>query len=1569
MPNSFSSGGDAAAQADIMRALARTANPDGARNGDEYERIKAERANQNPDSKKEAEQIMADRREQRRPTTVLASGRTADEVSPRPGHMSGAKHTRLASQPGDGEQKTSDSRPVAGVNQRIRRTGTTLASGRTADEVSPRPGHLSDSSHTQLGSAPAAEMPPAVPPRRRRSGTVLASGHTPDEVSPQPGHLPGGSVYTNLGSGGDEDDAPAADDGYVEMPSRQAGIKRTKTVLSSGHSFAEVYTQEGVSPDLDQFLTTDQAVKAAEEGLEAVAQEVMGDAAADSQTALPESPADVPEAVPDAVLEEAPEVTDAGPAVEDTETATGAAEESEMSESEIGDAAGAAADEGAGDATAESAATSVVPRSGLSFSEQIVAAGGSVPGAAELAAVQKGSGRIDDTWSTLSDYEVKCMIDKAILTDGKVRVPDVLIDFFGAEYREKRVVFLFEGREFPSYLESASGEGAYTLTFSRALSRKLMGIFPQYDDFFAQAPSAEKDAAWPYLAIEKLDEGEFAAKLIMPADEALMRKQRLFDFIGPGKSLAGFADSYELLFFKQYLTQADNLWRADVFMVAGGVQQFYKERIASGKAQDPKAVKTLGTMADAGLDAVLDFLMDGPYQTYAADGFIQTSQEGEHFYFAMDRDLMDELSMDDKNTMAALLDEKIDYYFGRLDGPSLQENLGTWLDGYADYFERDFRYSFKDVITEQIPGSIEGLGLIDSRRYKVVGFAGEEDWAEVPWVEILDKQIARLPNTAVAVKYLLSKDSRKLYLALTVGIKQIQNAIIKAGQLDPEENRKAFEMAVSDEVGPQVAQLRSLINPETFSADTDAIDFDDLRFKDAVVFYREYDGAVPAEAILESDLAAMLAVYDTYLHRCVLKDEAAPGPEVPAEPPIKEEVTPDVQTPDDSEETGGLNDVLDASLDDDSVDFDDLDDLDALDDLADLDDFDLADVDEPDDADTSEVTAELETARAALTSETSEPAEADITKAAPQRSDEASAGQLASAEDAAPATFGSSAVEEASANPFDHVISDVMAAAINGKNGEEETRSIAAHDEAQVQQAQTAAEPGPDEAPVVKAPEPQPAMAAQPEASRPSPVVESEAGVRQPPMQMAVPEQPVVNAAAGPVPGGQTPYAQAAVQVVTSGGLTKEDLVAVQKAMLQAQLKAQKAMLKAERRQQLASEKRAKALAPEPRSRADLRTDEAMQETPLDMAGLMRQIAHYISAGGFQCDAGDVTDLFLTLKAGSLALITGGPGIDKAAFVRLFAEAVGADATNGRFKRVPVRPGWENGDGLLGTLGEGGKFVPGAITDVVAAATENPDKPYFVCLDEMTLVPIEKYFSEVLSVMNSARPQNGRLVTDPLLGAEAFGNDAEARDYYGDLTLPDNLFFIGIVSNEEARHGVSKRLIERAAVIELGPQDLSLVPPPAAVPRPYRLKSDCFRRDIFSLSAVVNHRKTITDMVTLLNVINEILRRADAQIGFRVRDEICFFLYYNAEYGLMAPETAIDDTIVQKMIPRIAGTAAEIETVLRELFKICAGTQDDDAIDEPFDPASGLFPKSAAKLAEMAAQLSVSDRASYWKLT
>ena len=439
------------------------------------------------------------------------------------------------------------------------------------------------------------------------------------------------------------------------------------------------------------------------------------------------------------------------------------------------------------------------------------------------------------------------------------------------------------------------------------------------------------------------------------------------------------------------------------------------------------------------------------------------------------------------------------------------------------------------------------------------------------------------------------------------------------------------------------------------------------------------------------------------------------------------------------------------------------------------------------------------------------------------------------------------------------------------------------------------------------------------------------------------------------------PAPQTAVQVVNTGGLTKEDLLAFQKSMIKAQLKVQKILMRSEKEAE-------KQIEAEPRHRHDLHFEEVLQDPPADIVGLMRRIVQFINASGGMCNQDEVADLFLSIKSGSMPLVTGVAGLGKAAFIRGFAQAVGANDQNGRFKMIPVRPSWQNADGLLGYADADGHFIPGAMIDFVAAAVENPDKPYFLLLDEMCAAPIEKYFSEILSIMNTRRAAGGKLVTDPILSEELLARDDEARAYYGDLYLPQNLIIVGTISSDSGVDGITPRLIEQAAVIEMTSPDLTLTAEPPEAFQPIALKSTFFERDITSLAQIQNHRKTITDMVTLLNVINEILKRAQAQIGFRVRDEICFFLYYNAEYGLMVPEKAIDTTIMQKMLPRIAGTTAEIEQVLIELFKICAGTQDDNMIYQPISTEEGLFPVSAAKLSEMAGYLQTDGQASFWKL-
>lgn len=52
------------------------------------------------------------------------------------------------------------------------------------------------------------------------------------------------------------------------------------------------------------------------------------------------------------------------------------------------------------------------------------------------------------------------------------------------------------------------------------------------------------------------------------------------------------------------------------------------------------------------------------------------------------------------------------------------------------------------------------------------------------------------------------------------------------------------------------------------------------------------------------------------------------------------------------------------------------------------------------------------------------------------------------------------------------------------------------------------------------------------------------------------------------------------------------------------------------------------------------------------------------------------------------------------------------------------------------------------------------------------------------------------------------------------------------------------------------------------------------------------------------------LTEVDLQIGYRVRDEICFYLIYAVKSGVFTFDQAFDFQILQKVLPRISGSDA-----------------------------------------------------------
>ena len=78
--------------------------------------------------------------------------------------------------------------------------------------------------------------------------------------------------------------------------------------------------------------------------------------------------------------------------------------------------------------------------------------------------------------------------------------------------------------------------------------------------------------------------------------------------------------------------------------------------------------------------------------------------------------------------------------------------------------------------------------------------------------------------------------------------------------------------------------------------------------------------------------------------------------------------------------------------------------------------------------------------------------------------------------------------------------------------------------------------------------------------------------------------------------------------------------------------------------------------------------------------------------------------------------------------------------TPGNYCLVEVKPNWHHSTELLGYYSAlSGKYELTDFIRFVYKASQNKDVPFFLCLDEMNLAPVEQYFAEFLSVLETRK--------------------------------------------------------------------------------------------------------------------------------------------------------------------------------------------------------------------------------------
>ncbi|MBJ9989423.1 McrB family protein [Paenibacillus sp. S28] len=376
----------------------------------------------------------------------------------------------------------------------------------------------------------------------------------------------------------------------------------------------------------------------------------------------------------------------------------------------------------------------------------------------------------------------------------------------------------------------------------------------------------------------------------------------------------------------------------------------------------------------------------------------------------------------------------------------------------------------------------------------------------------------------------------------------------------------------------------------------------------------------------------------------------------------------------------------------------------------------------------------------------------------------------------------------------------------------------------------------------------------------------------------------------------------------------------------------------------------------------------------------LQTVKDYIQQQGFTYPSLMIENLFLSLKTKPFVILAGISGTGKTKLIQKFAEALGATEGNGQFTLIPVRPDWNDPSDLIGYKDLGGTFRRGKLTYVLesASAPENRQKPYFICLDEMNLARVEHYFSDLLSLLETQRWQDGHIVTDAVVAEEQVGRN---------VGIPENVFFIGTVNMDETTHPFSKKVLDRANTIEFNHIELDNFTgfeeleeqSDEEIESQYPAASFLISNYIQLKDAYIAYKDIVQKTVAKLVEINQILESVHAHVGFRVRDLFCFYMIYNNRFSLMKEAEAMDLQIMQKILPRIQGNNFEIRNVIMKLLLLSVGqstSNSKDYIDgekdmfkdwEKYQKDNKLkYPQSARKLIEMLRRLDNDGFTSFW---
>jgi hypothetical protein len=342
-----------------------------------------------------------------------------------------------------------------------------------------------------------------------------------------------------------------------------------------------------------------------------------------------------------------------------------------------------------------------------------------------------------------------------------------------------------------------------------------------------------------------------------------------------------------------------------------------------------------------------------------------------------------------------------------------------------------------------------------------------------------------------------------------------------------------------------------------------------------------------------------------------------------------------------------------------------------------------------------------------------------------------------------------------------------------------------------------------------------------------------------------------------------------------------------------------------------------------------------------------------------------------TVLSKPFLLLAGISGTGKTRFVREQAKASGS--LEDTYCLTSVRPDWHEPSDLLGYVSRIGsaptyiatdvlKFIVKAWKEIIKSISFNTDgsphdwvgkplaeiKPFWLCLDEMNLAPVEQYFSDYLSILETREWNDPKKLAesgldycyecDPLIKGNLFtGLDSEVADednkpsdrlakqldldlekkddkdiwqyflHHG-IAIPFNLIVAGTVNMDETTHGFSRKVIDRALTFDFGeffPNDFDAFFEPKVEAKTLSYPTSSDGRNKQALAHTADPEGDLS--IQFLTSINSVLENTPFKLAYRALNELLLNVITTKPESEVALQAVWDDFLMCKVLPRIEG--------------------------------------------------------------